>query len=123
MSSNCLSIEAELLIAEAWALAADELQSGAVSSLFALPQPAVATRQLKRRTIEQLRSVREAMAAQQFTQQAHRRAEDRIRDELHDERAKTITCCSTTTGTLDRDDSRTSIAAAGRRCRPAAVHK
>jgi hypothetical protein len=97
--------EAELLIAEAWAVAADELRSGAINCLSALPQPAVATTtRLKRRTIEQLRSVREAMAAKQFKEQAHRRAEDRIRDELHDERAKTITCHSTTAGTLDRDD-------------------
>ena len=89
--------EAELLIAEAWAVAADGLQSGAVSRLSALSRPAVATTRLNRRTLEQLRCVREAMAAKQFTEKARRRAEDRIRDELHDERAKTITCRSRTT--------------------------
>jgi hypothetical protein len=57
----------------------------------------MATTRLKRRTIEQLRCVREAMAAKQFKEQAHRRAEHLIRDELHDERTKTITCRSTTT--------------------------
>jgi len=89
--------EAELLIAEEWAVAADEPQRGAVSSLSALPRRAVVTTQLKRRTVEQLRRIREAMAARHFTEQAHRRAEDRIRDELHDERAKTVTGRSTTT--------------------------
>jgi hypothetical protein len=104
MSAHCAGdvfespqYEAELLIAEAWAVAVEEPRIGAVNRRVALPRAAVVTTQLKRRTVEQLRHIREAMAAKQFKEQARRRAEDRIRDELHDERAKTITCRSTTT--------------------------
>ena len=86
--------EAELLIAEAWAVAADEPGTVAVGSVSMLRRT-VATAQAKRQTSEQLRYVREAMAVQQFEGRPQRRAEDRIRDELHDERAKTITCRST----------------------------
>ena len=87
--------EAELLIAEAWAVAADEPGTVAVGSVSVLERRTVATAQAKRQTSEQLRYVREAMAVQQFEGRPQRRAEDRIRDELHDERAKTITCRST----------------------------
>jgi hypothetical protein len=98
MSAHCAGdviemprYEADLLIAEEWAVAVDEPRSAALSRVAALPWPVLATTQLKRRTVQQLRCVREGMAARQFKEQAHRRAEDRIREELHDERAKTIT--------------------------------
>ena len=88
--------EAELLIAEAWAVAADEPQ-GAVSSDPPLRRPTEATAQVKRHTGEQLEDFREAMTVKQFEERPHRRAEDRIRDELHDESAKTIARGSKTT--------------------------
>lgn len=87
--------EAELLIAEDWAVADDEPRRDAASRVAAFSEFAVATTSLKRRTIEQLRCVRDKMAVMQFKEQAQRRAEDRIRDELHDEHAKTVTPRST----------------------------
>jgi len=89
--------EAELLIAEEWAISSEPRPSPVGAAGKPLP-PAVATDCLKRRTTEQLRRVREAFAARRFDEQSQRRAEDQIREELHDARAKTITSRSTDNG-------------------------
>ena len=82
--------EAELLIAEGWGVAADEWRSSPVRST-SFRELTVTTTLLKLRTVEQLRLIREALAVKQLEEGIRRRAEDRIRDELHDLRAKTIT--------------------------------
>jgi hypothetical protein len=81
--------EAELVIAEGWAVAVDEPRTSVVTR-EPVRHLTVTTTLLKLRTVEQLRRVREALAVKQLEEQARRRAEDRIRDELHDARAKTI---------------------------------
>jgi hypothetical protein len=43
-----------------------------------------------RRTLEQLRTIREELERRVLRERERRRAEDRIREERHDERAKTI---------------------------------
>jgi hypothetical protein len=82
--------EAELLMAERWAQpfrkASDEVRSSSRPSLPVVVADA-ATRQ---RTVEQLRRVREEIQAQQLELHATRRADDRIREDLHDSRAITI---------------------------------
>ena len=82
--------EAELFIAEGWAIRAEELQT-ASGKRPQRPQLLVTTTLLTLRTVEQLRRMREVQAMKQYQFEARRRAEDRIRDELHDLRAKTIT--------------------------------
>ena len=81
--------EARLLIAEGWAIVAEEPQADAGKA----PQRSqllVTTTLLTLRTVEQLRRMREVQAMKQYQVEARRRAEDLIRDELHDLSAKTI---------------------------------
>jgi hypothetical protein len=78
-----------LLLTEGWAVAADPPRSRTVNRVSA-PQVTVTTALLKLRTVEQLRRVREALAVKHLAEQERRRAEDRIREELHDLRATTI---------------------------------
>jgi hypothetical protein len=90
--------EAKLLIAERWAVPD-------VSSRRPQPLPIVGARECswafvraeaadapthRTRTLEQLRHLREQVEHPQFEQQERRRAEDRVREELQDSRAKTI---------------------------------
>ena len=81
--------EGELLIAEGWAVPFSESPVREVRER-SNSELAVAADGLERRTQEQLRRVRAAMAVKQHEEQERRRVEDRIRDELHDARAKTI---------------------------------
>jgi hypothetical protein len=81
--------EAELLIAERWAVSYEPVPKG-VRRVSVSPQMAVAADRLNRRTLDQIRRVREEMETRHFEEQERRRAEDRIRDALHDERAKTL---------------------------------
>jgi hypothetical protein len=83
--------QAELLIAEAWAqpLAGDRRRRNqpawhefAVAADQEVHHPT--------RTVEQLRRVRQQMDRQRFELEERRRIEDRIREELHDARARTI---------------------------------
>jgi nucleotide-binding universal stress UspA family protein len=83
--------EAELLIAEGWAVPFYDAAANEVRSASIPPDLALAADRLDRRSLEQIRQVREEMEARNFEQQERRRVEDRIRDELHDEQAKTIT--------------------------------
>jgi len=82
--------EAELLIAEQWAVAYYGPASREVRNLSATPQLAIAADRLARRSLDQMRRFREEMAMKRFEEQERRRAEDRIREELHDEHATTI---------------------------------
>ena len=82
--------EAELLIAEQWAVAYCGPASREVRSASAAPQLATAADRLAPRSLEQIRRIREEMEMKRFEEQERRRAEDRIREELHDEHAKTI---------------------------------
>jgi hypothetical protein len=77
--------DAEVLVAEGWATSADSrcYVSGGCRICDAPPT------QLDR-TLGHLRRVWERMERGTFGQQEHRRAEDRIRDELQESRAKTI---------------------------------
>ena len=90
--------EADLLIAERWAVAHASARRprpvatvGAreYSSPFVRAEAADAsTRRI--RTLEHLRRVQEQIEQRQFVQQERRRAEDRIREEMQDSRAKTL---------------------------------
>jgi hypothetical protein len=82
--------EAELLIAERWAIAFYGTATREVRDVSTTPQLAVAADRLARRSLEQMRRFREDMDMRRFGEQERRRAEDRIREELHDEHAKTI---------------------------------
>jgi hypothetical protein len=77
--------DAEVLVAEGWATSADALFFETTGCRLC-DDPAT---QLSR-TLGQLRRVWELMEQRTFGQQEHRRAEDRIREELQDSRAKTI---------------------------------
>ncbi len=81
--------EAQLLIAERWA----QPFRGPSHDRRATTTPllhVVAADRSRPRTLEQLRRVREEMETKRCEQQARRRAEDLIREELHDSRAKTV---------------------------------
>jgi hypothetical protein len=82
--------EAELLIAERWAVAYYAPATREMRDLSAAPQLAIAADRLGRRSLEQMRRFREDVDSRRFDEQERRRAEDRIREELHDEHARTI---------------------------------
>jgi hypothetical protein len=82
--------QAELLIAEQWAVPFYGPTPGEVRRVSTVPELATAADRFERRTLEQMRRLREEMDNRRFEEQARRRAEDRIREELHDAKAKTI---------------------------------
>lgn len=82
--------EAELLIAEAWAVPFYGPAAREIRGVSTARELATAADQMQRRTLEQMRRIREGMETKRFEEQERRRAEDRIREELHDEHAKTI---------------------------------
>ena len=82
--------DAELLIAERWAVAHFGSATREIRDLSTTPQLATAADRLARRSLEQIPRFREDMDTKRCAEQERRRAEDRIRDELHDEHAKTI---------------------------------
>ena len=82
--------QAELLIAERWAIAYYGPAAREVRDLSAAPQLATAADRNARRSLDQIRRFREEMDTKRCAEQERRRAEDRIREELHDEHAKTI---------------------------------
>jgi len=55
-----------------------------------LPNSVIAADSLEQRTLEQLRRFREQLETKRFGQEERRRAEDRIREELQDARARTL---------------------------------
>ena len=82
--------QAELLIAEEWALALRR-RNPVLDWSAALVRTVVGTTVRQRaRTGEQLRSIREQMRKRSFDRHQNRRAEDRMREELHDARARTV---------------------------------
>lgn len=83
--------DAELLIAERWAIAYYAPAAREIRFVSTTPQLALAADALVRRSLEQIRRLREERDTRRYEEQERRRAEDRFRDELHDERAKTIT--------------------------------
>ncbi len=80
--------DADLLLAEGWATLADSACDGAARPNVRADR-AWAPRQ-RTATVDQLRHVQEQMDERRFEQREHRRAEDRIREELQDSRAKTL---------------------------------
>ena len=82
--------EAELLIAERWAEPFFEPPAAEVRGISRGPELATAADRNRRRTVEQVRRVREELEMRHFKEQQRRRAEDRIRDELHDAVATTV---------------------------------
>jgi hypothetical protein len=81
--------EAQLLIAERWALPFRG-PSREVRGTSSWHEPVVAADRSRRRTVAQLRRVGKEMETRRCEQQERRRAEDRIREELHDSQAKTV---------------------------------
>jgi len=82
--------EAELLIAERWAIAYYGPAARELRDVSATPQLATAADRNARRSLDHIRRFREEMDTKRCAEQERRRAEDRIREELHDEHAKTI---------------------------------
>jgi len=84
-------IEAQLLIAERWAVPLDA-SPNEIRSFSSAVDRAPADDDWARRiqTVEQLRRVSEQMDKTRFEQHEYRRAEDRYREELQDSRAKTV---------------------------------
>src|SRR5689334_19873633 len=82
--------DAELLIAERWAAPYDGLSNSETDAVSASVDELIAADRVERRTLEQLRRARMAMDNRLVEQYERRRAEDRIREELRDERATTI---------------------------------
>jgi hypothetical protein len=81
--------EAELLIAERWALQFRD-PSRDVRAVSTVNAHAFAADRSERRTLEQLRRAREGFETKPLESHEHRRAEDRIRDAHHDSRQKTF---------------------------------
>jgi hypothetical protein len=82
-------VQAQLLIAEHWATPIERGERRGIGPSTNLRQRAVAGDHLGRRTVAHLRRLREQMDAKRFQQAESRRAEDRIREELHDSRPRT----------------------------------
>ena len=82
--------DAELLIAERWAIPYFGPTTGEIRDMSTTPQLATAADRFGRRSCDQIRRVREELETRRCAEQERRRAEDRIREELHDEQAKTI---------------------------------
>jgi hypothetical protein len=90
--------EARLLVAERWAIPyvaarprrpVTPARSRECSSVLVRAEAADASTR-RTRTLDQLRHVRDQMEQGRFDQHEHRRAEDRIREELQDSRATTV---------------------------------
>jgi hypothetical protein len=79
--------DAELLIAEGWAVR-DSSQD--VRGTSFVDERALAADRAEPRTQEQLRRIREQMDSKRLEQHERRRAEDRIREAHHDSRSKTV---------------------------------
>lgn len=85
--------DAQLLVAEGWAVTCDPppASPGADAPLMLDGVPSIDVQESAARlTAEQLRRVREQMERRHFERQEERRIEDRIRDELHDARARIV---------------------------------
>lgn len=81
--------DAELLVGEGWAVPIRGTSREArVTS--AAHHYAVAADRSKQRTVEELRRAREKMEKKRSEEQERRRAENRIREDLHDARSKTL---------------------------------
>jgi hypothetical protein len=81
--------EAQLLIEEQWALPFQGPR-GEVRRTSTSPERVAAADRSHTRTVAQLRRVRDEMETRRCEPQERRRAEDWIREELHDSRAKTV---------------------------------
>jgi hypothetical protein len=85
--------EAELLIAEGWAIPVAErprLVPKGARATHALPGFAEQQPHVPLRSVERLREIRRAMEQRSSDRHERRRAEDRLREELHDARARTF---------------------------------
>jgi len=80
--------EAQLLIEEQWALPFQGPRE--VRRTSTPPERVAAADRSHKRTVAQLRRVRDEMETRRCEPQERRRAEDWIREELHDSRAKTV---------------------------------
>jgi hypothetical protein len=86
--------QAELLVAEGWAVApAARLDLGrrSISTPHACASAADARRERRVRTLQQLRRFEQQIVGSSFGPQERRRAEDVLIEELRDSRARTVT--------------------------------
>jgi hypothetical protein len=85
------SHDAKVLIAEQWAIPAENRIARETRQYsFTLPL-AEAADMVRSRIVESLRRVAQQLQQHEFDAQPHRRAEDRVRDDLHEERARIST--------------------------------
>jgi hypothetical protein len=82
--------EAQMLIAEGWAVPVYPSSTSAVQGPTTLSDVLLAADRVERRTLEQLRRVLEQIDGRRFEHRERRREEDRIREELHDSHATTL---------------------------------
>jgi len=91
---NLRRAQAYLLIAEQWAAPLTRASKNEVRCLSAAqPRPLAAARVRRARetsAVERLGAIRAQIASSQFDPHENRRAEDSIRDELHDSRASKV---------------------------------
>lgn len=80
--------DAQLLIAEGWALPLPRTHAPRPSPLHDIARPFGANALAE--ILKRLRHLREHMERRRVARHEHRRAEDRIRDELQDSRAKVV---------------------------------
>jgi hypothetical protein len=85
------SREAKVLIAEQWAIPAGNHTAQEIRQYsFTFPL-AEAADTVRSRIVEPLRSFAQQLQQHKFDPQPHRRAEDRVRDDLHEQRARVST--------------------------------
>jgi hypothetical protein len=82
--------DADLLVAEGWAVPVPNALGTELRTTASAAATADDASRRVRRTAAQLRHLRQQWENRQVEQQERRRAEDRIREELHDARARVI---------------------------------
>jgi hypothetical protein len=95
--------EAELLIAERWAVPLRRVREVRAMSVAA-SRAVAADAPLRRRTVERLRRIPHDIDTDDPEQQPRRRAEDHIREELHDARATLVVASTSPPMTPTRTD-------------------
>jgi hypothetical protein len=83
--------DAGLLIAEGWAVAAEAARGHSRRSADVRRRALGADAALTKHTVEQLRDIRDRFEQRRLEEHESRRAEDQIREELQDERARVVT--------------------------------
>ena len=85
------SREAELLIAEHWAIPAEHRTAQEIRQYSFAFSPAEVADTIRSRIVEPLRRFAQQLQQYEFDAQPRQRAEDRVRDDLHEQRGRVST--------------------------------